>query len=186
MRRGFTRRLGADWAYSGNLTKNPFHRAWPTVWLAHAPYRLDELNDSLTPDDKLWHSKEAEIASISRNCTLFEKLRRAAYEIVMPIKRSGGTLDDFTARLSSEAMTLNSLFAPPLSLTEVRGIVRSVAKWTWSHFSEAGSARFRQKQAARIAIRWKRINGAPVGKPWESAGISRATYYRRRSAGLDV
>ena len=75
---------------------------------------------------------------------------------------------------------MNGQFATPLGDLEVRGIAKSVAKWTWKHFTEAG---FSDVQSARARKRWHGHLAESTTKPWLEMGISRRTYYRRKRRG---
>jgi len=79
------------------------------------------------------------------------------------------------------AIGINLQFALPLPLAEVRGIARSVAKWTWRHFS---NEKFSELQRHRINIRWADHISAEMTKPWAAEGVSRATWYRQRRDAL--
>jgi hypothetical protein len=72
---------------------------------------------------------------------------------------------------------MNGQFANPLSDLEVRGIAKSVARWTWKHFTEDGLSDI---QSARAKKRWTGHEAESTTKPWVKLGISRRTYYRRK------
>ena len=70
-----------------------------------------------------------------RNCSVFDELRKIAYREVLGFKRSGN-LDTFRGPNSQRvALGINLQFPEALKLSEVRAIARSVARWTWRHFS---------------------------------------------------
>ncbi|MNL49273.1 hypothetical protein D3C87_1721950 [compost metagenome] len=76
-------------------------------------------------------------ASLGRNCYLFEVLRTFAYNAVRQFWRPGG-YEAFLNHTLMEADSINSTFVRspgPLSLSEVRAIARSVAKWVWKRFT---------------------------------------------------
>lgn len=177
--RGFSRRLGADPCYTGFLTKNPVHPHWLTDWRTNMPQRLDELNDSLSAEDKRWRPKTESESPIGRNCSLFDGLRAIAYKSVLKFKKAGDDLGGFREYLTKHAMALNAVFDRPLFTAEVAGIVRSVAKWCWKEFT---LEKFSAIQSARVQKRW----GAPIGNPWVAMGISRRTWQRRKAAGTLV
>jgi hypothetical protein len=100
---------------------------------------------------------------------------------VRRFKREGLSLNCFRERLERVALGLNLQFPRALGLSEIRAICKSVAKWTWSHFSEqAFSRRQALRGARRAAQMWSGHVAATKTKPWEARGISRATYYRRK------
>jgi hypothetical protein len=83
-------------------------------------------------------------------------------------------------RLFEIGLAMNRAFEFPMSVKEVAGIARSIAKWTFEHFSPDW---FSETQRARVNRRWAGKEAASRTKPWEPLGISRATYYRRKAAG---
>jgi len=143
---------------------------------------LAELDDWLFKADKKPDPTPSTTLGLGRNCTIFDQLRQVAYREVRSFKRQHLSPDQFLNQLLQLALTLNSQFLMPLSYAEIRGISKSVAKWTWKHFSEE---RFCARQRAVISIRWKGHISAEETKPWEEDGVSRATWFRRKS-GLIV
>lgn len=174
--RGLTRRLGGDRGYAGLLAKNPLHLHWRVEWRRDAPYSLDELAGSLTEED-MRPDRERASFGFGRNCAIFDQLRTLAYREVLAFKRSGRSAEAWRSRLFSIALTMNGQFVEPLSDLEVRGIAKSVAKWTWKHFTEEG---FAVIQSKRAQIRWRGHEAESTTKPWLKAGISRRTHYRRK------
>ena len=182
IQRGLTRRLGADRAYAGVLTKNPTHSAWRVFRPHDSAYSLDELARSLERHEmRKWSPGERE-AGLGRNVSIFDDLRGFAYGEVLPFKAAG----DFGAyrdhlQAKANGLNRNPDFIGPLSPGELRGMVKSVAKWTWERFTPE---RFSEIQSARgvrgMASRWA---GHTKSEPWKALGIGKATYYRRRAAG---
>ena len=125
----------------------------------------------MQPDFCLEHTLGA-----GRNCTVFDELRLIAYREVRAFKRTG-SLDTFRSRLERVAIGINMQFPVALPPAEVRGITRSVAKWTWQHFS---NETFSELQRHRASCRWANHVTAEKTKPWVTEGISRATWYRQR------
>ena len=82
VQRGMTRRLGADPAHANRLAKNPLHPQWRASWIVGEPYNLATLREPLDYEDTRWYQRRTEIEGISRNCDLFEELRRFAYRHV--------------------------------------------------------------------------------------------------------
>ena len=149
--RGIARRMGADRHYSGLITKNPVHRHWRVEWRREEPYTLPELADWLFPADMRPDLSVETTFGVGRNCTVFEELRLIAYREVLAFKRNGN-LDTFRARLERVALGINMQFPKPFRPAEVRAIAKSVARWTWRHFSN-------EKFSERVAeaphnIRW--------------------------------
>ena len=182
--RGIAPRIGADRHYSGLITKNPVHPHWRVEWRRDEPYTLPDLADWLFPEDMQPDFSVETTLGIGRNCTVFDELRLIAYREVRAFKRNG-SLEMFRARLELVAIGINMQFPEALRLSEVRAIVKSVAKWTWRHFSEESFLRRQSFLGKRgNAVRWADHVSAEMTKPWESDGISRATWYRRRRDAL--
>jgi len=174
--RGYRFRLRADNAYSGTLTKNPVHHGWQTIWMA-GTHRLDELNDSLTPEDRKWRRRESSESPIGRNVSLFDAVRKLAYGDVLNFKKKGKTRDDFCQWVTTASASINQGFTTPLFNSEVRAVAKSVTKFAWREFT---AAKFSRLQSLRASIRWKDTVPDSKTMPWRAQGISRATYYRHK------
>ncbi|MEE4664657.1 replication initiation protein [Pseudomonas alliivorans] len=141
---GLKLRLDADLAYNGLLTKTPLHSSWDTFIFESEPYDLRYLSEFVDKDQiKLHKSRkrtEGETVGYKRNSELFECLRSLAYN-----ERCKYT--DYTSyyeRLFALANSHNKSANPSdmLHYLEVKGIVKSIAKWTWGavqsyHFGPA-------------------------------------------------
>jgi hypothetical protein len=183
--RGISRRIGADRHFAGLLVKNPLHPGWRVEWRREEPYALPELADWLFPEDMRPDPTVETTLGAGRNCTIFDELRVMAYREVREFKRNG-SFDAFRARLERVALGINMQFPQALKLAEVRAIAKSVAKWTWRRFSEEKFSRIQAARGARRAAQmWEGHVSAESTKPWVAEGISRATWYRRRAAGLE-
>ena len=78
------------------------------------------------------------------------------------------------------------MFLEPLPYSEIKATAKSIAKYCWKrdtyHYNE-----FIYRQALKGSKGGKVSKRKPVPdseqslKPWEELGISRATYYRRKS-----
>jgi hypothetical protein len=175
--RGIGRRLGADRRYTGLIAKNPWHPAWRTDWRRPVPYDLDELNDSLTASDKRPDPTIQETLGAGRNCTVFDDLRHVAYREVVAFKRSG-TFDGWRQRLENVALGINLQFACPLGFAEVRGIAKSVAKWTWRHFDVPTFVAIQAKRGAKRAVKLNADRWTGHLTP-EATGLTRRQAERR-------
>lgn len=161
VQRGFTNRLKADVGYSHTLAQNGTHSAFATDWQGATPYTLPRLNDYLDAKDKRCRAKESQ-AGLGRNCTLFEQLRQIAYRHVLKFKKSGATEDDFRKFLEGAGLVANHSFEKPLMAAEVRGIAKSVSKWTWARFTLEKFSAIQGARAKRRWAKWKpRIRPAP-------------------------
>ncbi|WP_227876511.1 hypothetical protein [Photobacterium frigidiphilum] len=70
----------------------------------------------------------------------------------------------------------------------LKSIAKSIAKWTMRHFTPA---KFSESQArkgvkgGRVGGKMSNGGGRPsLNEPWGELGISRATYFRKKKAGL--
>ena len=117
---------GADQGFAGLMTKNPLHEEWQVYFFHGGEYDLSELADAV--DGKLHPKrKSAPVRGYGRNCDLFDELRYYAYANV---KHAPG-YDAWFNELLGRAESINATFAPPILFSEVKGIAKSVAKWTW-------------------------------------------------------
>jgi Replicase family/Primase C terminal 1 (PriCT-1) len=179
--RGIARRIGADRAYVGLIAKNPLHPAWDVEWRRDEPYSLEELADWLRFEDMRPDLSVKTTFGAGRNVTVFDELRQIAYREVLPFKRSG-SMATWLDRCLRVATGLNQQFPTPLDYSEVRAVVRSVAKWTWRNFTEQT---FSKRQAHRSKLGHAKRSGNASerqAKPWLTLGISERTYRRRKQA----
>jgi len=126
------KKLGADTGYSGLICKNPNHSHWKiAVWQPEL-YTLDWLADSLD----LNAANDKEIVAdygLGRNCTLFDKTRKWAYRA---IRQGWPEYEKWLQACYERASAYNLQFLSPLDDNEVRGLAKSIAKWTSKYFSE--------------------------------------------------
>lgn len=173
--------LAADPSYSGLIAKNPLSPAWKTLFLHAEPYSLDYLAEWVT----LHRTQSPSLAPIGlgRNVMLFDALRQWAYGMVLLYQGAETGLDLWFRSVLREGEIINQRFASPLSLSELKAIAKSIAKWTWRNFSEAAFSRVQQARACR---RWSKVSEPSLEKtkPWEQMGISRRTYFKRKKGGL--
>ena len=88
---------------------------------------------------------------------------------------------------------VNVGYIQPMQPSEVKAIAKSIAKWTMLHFTPQ---RFSASQAKKGRKGGQKSvgGGRPLGtikveseaqqKPWETLGISRATYFRHKKSEL--
>lgn len=171
----FRMKLKADLAYPGLVAKNPLHETWRVVWIPKL-YELGELHEYVELVNLPSRSHEDALAG--RNSTLFDRVRRWAYTVVVDFKQSIGSAERWQEAVIRRTAELND-FEPPLPASEVRSIGKSVARGTWRGFD---AKRFSEKQAAR-----GRKGGRPKTtadtQPWIELGIGRSTYYRKLKEG---
>jgi hypothetical protein len=183
----FRQKLQADPGFSGLITKNPLHPVWRLLRGPMADYELSELADYVDLS-RYAPKRKLEQIGLGRNVTLFDWLRHYAYRQVRHYKTDVRNFVLWQAHLNTKALERNGDFQYPLDQREVWYIVKSVAKWVWRRFDVAASdARFSALQAARgrASGEARRKGSISELQPWLAEGISRATWYRRRS-GLIV
>ena len=147
--RALTRELRGDPAFTGLISRGPFHPDHITRLVGGRLWTLAELLRDLPPMPSLTRRearRAAEAADIEgRNCAAFEALRREAYRL-HDQGISGAAL---VRQVQHQAEELNrETFAQheagPLADRELAGIVRSICKWTDAHHRPTtGSARSR-------------------------------------------
>jgi hypothetical protein len=184
IRRGMTKKLGADKYFTHFINKNPLHHDWNTIFLRDRPVPLAELNDWLSTEDKRREPQKRlnlETIGEGRNCTLFEVVRHQAYKEVLSFKRSGAYQSDFEAWVLNRLIEENGKFDEPLKLRELFHIAKSISSWTWSHFHiKHSSSKFSDIQSERANKRWENHISVESDKPWEEEGVSRSTWYRMK------
>jgi len=181
--RGIARRIRADRQYSGLICKNPLHSDWRVEWRRAEPYTLHELADWLFYEDMRPDTSVETTFGVGRNCAVFDALRHIAYREVRAFKRDGN-VETFRARLERAALDINMQFPQALRISDIRAIAKSVARWTWRHFSEEQFSRLQSLRGARRSAQmWAGHVAREKTRPWGAEGISRATWYRRRGPG---
>jgi hypothetical protein len=123
--------LEADVNYSGLITKNALHEHWRTHLLREQPYTLKQLSERL---DLTQHKINKPIApdeavGLGRNCCTFHTVRRWAYVEIR--KYRGKSYNQWLQGVIDHCMTLNGQFTVPMGYNEVKGIAKSIARWTW-------------------------------------------------------
>lgn len=181
VQRGMIRRLGADKAYANRLSKNPVSKRWASSFHAPFAYSLTDLLGWLDRADIRRSEVVDEAIGYSRNCDLFNRLRRYSYDHVKAA-REISTFPEWQAKMIKVALSLNH-YAIPLPASEIRAIARSVAKWTWQKLSTGRGSTAIREQAYRRGmfghlVRYSDRETLDDLRPWEAFGYSRATWYR--------
>lgn len=127
--------LQADIGYTGLITKNALHKDWRTHLLREEPYTLKQLSERL---DLTQHKITKPIAPVEavglgRNCCVFHTVRHWAYVEIR--KYRGKTYNQWLQGVIDRCTALNSEFTAPMSYNEVKGIAKSIARWTWKRDS---------------------------------------------------
>lgn len=145
---GYTRVIGADPAYSGHTIKTPHHPAWYTHEHDAPLYSLSDLAHALPASVSRRRIPRAEYAGHSRTLTLFDTLRYWAYGEATAA-RAAGSYDRWADAVHAHAYALNG-FDAPLTISEVRSIARSVARWTWKHAHTLSAAKIGGLKRSRV------------------------------------
>ena len=201
--------LGGDPTYAGLIAKNPIHSDWRIVNLRQEPYTLHELEDGLDlsgPDKSEQREAAKNQGCAGRNVMLFDRLRFHAYQHAM-MYREDSSYETWKRYLSARADDFNDELGLPAN--ELKHLVQSVAKWTWTKytgrlsdkaFSDLQSARGARggRISAKMRAEKAEIEGTTLSekmkvvsrsrvaqKPWEDLGISKAQYYRDRKATVE-
>lgn len=166
----FRERLGADQAYCGLMTKNPYHARWNvSPWPKTDLYELGELAEYVTLDPKPPRVQYG----LGRNVRLFDSVRKQAYKEVQHW-RDTSDYETWRAHLLGIAMAQNAAFVVPLDAREVGYLVKSVARWTWQRYGRE------RPQWSVDAYRRRQVANARLG------GLARSAAYedKRASARL--
>ena len=173
--------LGADRGYSGLITKNPCHGTWENHIFGVQPYDLNYLADFVELQELKNDLKE--VSGLGRNCMMFDTVRYWAYKAIRAHR--GSTFDIWLGKVLEQCQNANGAFIEPLPYSEVKATAKSIARYCWRkdayHYQE-----FIDRQSRKGAMGGKKSKRLPVDgseastKPWESMGISRATFYRRK------
>ena len=80
----------------------------------------------------------------------------------------------------------NAGFPCPLDHQEVKHIAKSVARYTHTRFTPEGFSAWQAAQGrkgGRVSKRNPVPDSEQTLEPWRALGISRATYYRKKTTG---
>lgn len=127
--------LKADKGYTGLITKNALHEHWRTHLLREEPYTLKQLSErlDLTQHKIIKPIAPGEAVGLGRNCCVFHTVRHWAYVEIR--KYRGKTYNQWLQGVIDRCTALNSEFTAPMSYNEVKGIAKSIARWTWKRDS---------------------------------------------------
>lgn len=138
---GYRHELDADQGYARLVCKNPLSQAWQVEVLREDLYDLHELAEYVDLDaavERIKRKPKQQQIGIGRNCALFDSLRAWAYRWIKDYQQGVGS-DRWHAAVLEKAESLN-IFTTPLPSSEIRATARSVAKWTWMHYTGRMSA----------------------------------------------
>lgn len=74
-------------------------------------------------------------ADESRNCWIFDTASPYAYGM----KRTASSAEEIFQKILPICMDLNFSLEAPLSLNEVKGIAKSISRWTWKNYTGSGN-----------------------------------------------
>jgi len=144
--RGLMARLDSDTGYGGLISKNPLNLRWHTLTPAIQPYSLDELADYVDMD--IPKPRKRDQTGFGRHCILFDELRWWAYKHVNTARESS-SYDDWLDRCMVASERLNT-FNNALPYSSLKSTAKSVARWTWDHYTGSGNGKNRGRDAKQI------------------------------------
>lgn len=149
-------KLGADRGYSGLICKNPLSSKWIVASFKSESYDLAELAgwfdfEELDPRRRAREKAVNDDNSygLGRNVDVFEQLRVWAYKA---IRQGWPEYEQWYKACLSRAQMYNANVKPQLSYNELKGIAKSVARWTHKRCTEKGF------------IEWQAAQGKKGGK----------------------
>lgn len=178
---GLVRETRADTGYTNFITKNPMHEHWRTeVWTKEA-YELNYLAEFV--DLRPLTNIEKEYG-LGRNCSLFDTVRHWAYSAIR--EHRGKTWDQWYNSVLKHAQSVNMMFSEPLPYSEIKATAKSIAKFCWKrdgyHYNEfIYRQALKGSKGGKVSKRNIVATSDRTLKPWEALGVSRATYYRKKS-----
>ena len=185
--RAMTARLRADRTYSGFTVKNPLHRSWAVLQSDHL-FTLRELHGWIGDLRPYRRAPRAPRTGLGRNVETFDAVRLWAYGLVLEHRADGGTLDTWRMACTGAAERYTAEHhadyqsganGGPLHRSECQWIGRSIGKWTWERFTDAGRRAW-AASGGKASRRGVDPDSLSQRRPWEREGVSRATWYRRR------
>ena len=141
--------LEADDGFAGLISKNPLHPHWRTLWGPPYAFSLAELGEWLPGLERHLPRRRPERVGVGRNVDAFEWLRHLAYREIRlwwaPPRRHGVFVAWQTHLYDRVQQFTANEHPTPLDYRESHHIAKSVARWVWTRFSEAG---YSARQAA--------------------------------------
>ncbi len=137
---GLRTSVGGDFAYGGQLTKNPIHDDWETLYGPAQAYELRDLTTIHTPRQMPRLPERA--AGLGRNVTMFDTARTWAYPQWWHQRH--GTAGAWEQLVLQRCHAINTEFGSRLPFIEVRATAQSISRWIWRNFTEAD---YRARQA---------------------------------------
>ena len=188
-------KIGADPYYANVISKNTLSETWVRYDFRDYEYDLEDFKDYLDLPKKTYAEGMLFHLGLGRNCTLFDELRKIAYDEIRRFKFEIQG-DVFIRHLYQMALhKLNPKFTIPLSDREVYGIAKSIGKWTLLHHTPQEFKKIQQrrgiksgkKRAEKATEQYKEIKELALKNPGMSnraiarmLGISRHTVDRAK------
>ncbi len=145
---GLRTSVGGDFAYGGQLTKNPIHASWETLYGPAQAYELRDLTTIHTPRQMPRLPERA--AGLGRNVTMFDTARTWAYPQWW--RHRHGSAGAWEQVVLQRCHAINTEFGSRLPFIEVRATAQSISRWIWRNFTEE-DYRARQSHRGRIGGR---------------------------------
>lgn len=128
--------LGADYGYTGLITKNPCHGIWENHIFGVEPYELNYLADFVELQELKTDLKE--VSGYGRNCAMFDTVRKWAYKAIRDYR--GSTFDIWLNVVLKQCQSVNNMFLQPLPYSEIKATTKSIARYCWKkdgyHYQE--------------------------------------------------
>lgn len=136
--RCLTNKFKADLAYTGFIVKNPFHEDHIAYEFRQEAWTLNELNDYLDLKEDYIHLEFSKLVSISRNCAIFDTVRKKGYQVVDNYRKAKNRqgFDNYILNLADQ---LNNTLDDKLSYNEIKAIAKSIYNWTWKKYDRNNS-----------------------------------------------
>lgn len=169
--------LGGDPTYAGLIAKNPVHVDWRLIDLRSVPYTLHELEDGLDlagPDKSAQREEAKNQGCAGRNVMMFDRLRFHAYQHVLMYREDSDymTWKRFLTARGDDFNDFSESGQPPLAFSELKHLVQSIAKWTWTKYTgRLSDEAFSDLQAYRGA-RGGRISAKVRAEAAEKQGVT--------------
>lgn len=178
----FRAKLEADPGYTGLITKNPAHPFWDVLRGPRISYELDELADWVDlQKHKLKRGAKVAQVGIGRNVTLFEDARHYAYGEVLPFKDRCSNWVLWFDHVRTWALQRNGDFRQPLDPREVWHVAKSVSRWTWREFTQAGRSAWAAARGRRGGIASGKARSAASEEQRASAKLMHSQGYSVRA-----
>lgn len=142
-------KLDADLGYAGLICKNPLNKHWDVAVWDDTSYTLDDLASWVTLDGYGTRKKRLPDYGLGRNCNLFDYLRNWSYKA---IRQGWPDYEQWFSACLDRAKGYNlQQFGKDMRLpeSEVKATAKSVAKFTYKHFSQKGFSEWQSERGSR-------------------------------------